>query len=283
MILEFIFFYKFPILAGITAGILLALAGVFVVLRKTSLFGITMSQAAGTSVLLSLTAGFQSEIFIMILTSALMLPFFIITGRNTKYSGAILTGGFVFFTSLGHLLTAAGANITNHISRAFFGDILTVSDQEWTDLALPLLVVFPVFFYILPYLKIVTFDRDEAVIGGINAGFVEGVFFILLVYILSISIRLFGSLFSIAQMILPALAVLYFSSGVNRALIFAAVFSTAGTIAGFLISFYPVEIGGNTFNFPTSSAIILALAAGVAFIHGLQFTVRLWKNRYSQH
>lgn len=290
MMLEYIEFYKIPILSGTAAGILLSFLGIFVVLRKTSLFGVTMSQAAGAAVIISFMLGIHGEIFIIAATSLMMLPFFIMTGRKSKFSGAILTGGFVFFTSAGHLITVFGGNVSNHITRAFFGDILTVTQEEWDHLTLPVFMMFPVFIYFLPYFKIVVFDRDHAAIRGLNIRFLEAAYFLMLVFILSISIRLFGSLFSIAQLILPALAVLHLSRSVNFALLYAMLFSITGTLTGFIVSFYPFQAGNETLNLPTTSSIIMVLSFGTVLLFGTNrlkyYLIKITGNiffRYGSH
>lgn len=269
MIMEFFQFYKVPILAGILVGILLGAIGIFVVLRRITLFGITLSQAAGVAVILSLIAGIHGEIFILFATVIVMLPFHFFSASSNKNSDAVLAGGFVFFTSLSHLLTAFGGGISNHLTRTFFGDILTVTEDEWLHLTIPILVIIPVFYFLLPYFKAVTFDRDETVILGRNSDLIELLFFLLLTFLLGMAIKLFGSLFSIAHLILPALAVLPFSKNVGRAVIFAMLFSAAATLLGFTLSFFPIHMGSEEIHLPTSTSIILFLSAGTFLMRNL--------------
>ena len=259
VMMEFAIFYKVQILAGMLTGGMLSAMGVFVLLKRITFFGVTLSQAASVSVIVALIMGIRGEVFILALTSAIMLPFHFLTQKENRNSEAILSGGFVFFTASGHALTALGGNVSNHLTRAYFGDVLTVSQEEWNHFILPGIAFVPLFLFFFPYFKAVSFDRDETIVAGLHAKSIEFIFFLLLTGILGISIRLFGSFFSLAHLIFPGLLALRFSKSVTGAIIGGLFFSLISTVCGFFLSFLEIPIGDEILHFPTSSIIILIL------------------------
>lgn len=260
-ILSALFFYKAQILTGALIGVLTALLGVFVILRRMIFSGIALSQAASAAVVLTLLVQLHSEPVVFAVTLALFSPFYFLQQKAERNPDAVLAGALVFFAALGQVLLAFGAGAQNHLITAFFGNILTMPEDEWKHLWMPLTVGSIAFAYLYRPLLAVSFDRVYAKNSGLRPALIELPFFLLLTACLTTAIYLMGSFYSIAHLVIPGLIGLAFSRSMGRAFAIAAVVSLVGTFLGFLISLIPIEVAGTTINLPTSSTVVMVLAA----------------------
>jgi ABC-type Mn2+/Zn2+ transport system permease subunit len=258
--IAFLEFYQSQVMTGIFIGMLISALGIFVLLQRTVFFGVTLAQATHSALILSILAGFGAESATIPIALALMAPFFLIHHIGSPNADAILAGGFVFFASLSQLMTSFGGAIQSHLIAAYFGDIVTVRDDAYVDLILPISIVIIMLVILYPSLKAVIFDRDDARLIGIPSFAIEVAFFTILTVVMSLTIRLMGTFFTVAHLTIPAAFALRISRSFHAAIVLAALFSSVVTLIGFMISFYPIPFEGGTLNLPTSATIILVMS-----------------------
>ncbi|MBW7858279.1 MAG: metal ABC transporter permease [Leptonema sp. (in: Bacteria)] len=259
-------FYYEQILTGAVIGMLTAVIGVFVILRKMIFAGVALSQAASSAVVLTLLLEIHSEPIVFVATVILFSPFYLLQNRLPKYTDAVLAAGLVFFAALGQVLMSFGGNASNHLVTAFFGNILTMPRQEWHHLWLPAVIGVVVFVSFYRSIILVSFDRIFARTTRVSVVLVEFVFFSLLTACLTTAIYLMGSFYSIAHLVIPGLIGLWFSRSIKTALVIAAIISFASTIAGFTLSLIPIQVLGTSIHLPTSSTVILIMSVGLLSI-----------------
>lgn len=259
--IESLSFYAPQIITGSIIGVLTAVVGVFVILRRMIFAGIALSQAASAAVVLTLLLEMHSEPAVFALTIAVFLPFYLLQHRSERLPDAVLAGSLVFFSALSQILLALGAGAQNHLITAFFGNILTMPEHEWQHLWFPVLISGTAFAYLYRPLLSVSFDRTYARTSGLNPWAIEVPFFLLLIACLTTAIYLMGSFYSVAHLIIPGLVGLSFARSMRTAFILAVAISLFSTLAGFSLSLVPLNINGQTLNLPTSSTVILVLSA----------------------
>ena len=289
--LETLSFFKIQLVFGLVLGCACALIGVFVLLQRLTVFGVTLSQAATSATAVSLFLGLQSahggagmgglanDLLILFLTTLFMLPFFFVKLRNPPNLSAILVGGLVFFAALSQLLIALGGRVQNHLLRAFFGNILTVSSDEWRHLWIPGVVFLVFFLYYYRSILSVSFDRDHARLTGIKVFWIDLLFFMMLCVVCSLSINLMGSFYSLAHLILPGLVALAISRSVVTTIGVAVLYSATSTLLGFLLSLYKIPVGLGGLNLPTSSTIIMVMCV---MLPVFLFAGRLWSGTFGR-
>lgn len=266
-------FYWLQILAGAALGAALSVLGVFVVLRRLAVFGITLSQATTTAVSLTLllnlkgpqssdASRFVGDGLVLLLSAVFMAPFYIAIIRAQSDRGALLVLGMVVFAALSQSLLALGGQVQSHLVQAFFGNVLTTNASDLAHLWLPFGVLGLLFAFFYRDLLAVAFDRDHAHLSGAPVRMVEVFFFLALSYAVAEGINLMGSFYTLAQLIVPALVALSVTRNVPAALLVAAVYAAVMTVAGFVLSLVPLPLPEGPVNLPTSSTIVLLLAAG---------------------
>ncbi len=273
-LLTYLTVYKFQILAGTIMGCFCAGMGVFILLKRLTVFGVTLSQATSCAVALFLildgAEGHNSlfnpkaDLLILLFTFSLMLPFYFIRRSNPPNISAYLIAGLVLFAGLSEFLLAfGGGQVKNHLIHAFFGNILTTAPSDMLHAIPGAMIVLGLFIFLYRSLIAVAFDRDHAMLSGVPVAAVELAFFLMLCIVLSEAIKLMGSFYTIAQLILPALVALAFTRRVIFAVLIAISYSAVGTLTGFVFSLYRIPIGQAGISLPTSSTIILVLCLGM--------------------
>ena len=267
-------FYTIQLTVAVALGAALAFLGVFVVLRRFAMFGVTLSQAATAAVSVALLLGlkgpessansrFVGDLLVLGLTALFVSPFYVAVLRAESDPGALLVLGVVIFAALSQILLAFGGRVQNHLVQAFFGNVLTTAPEDLEHLWLPCGLLVIAFGLIYRDLVAVSFDRDHARLSGSPTRLVEIVFFVGLSYLASEAINLMGSFYTLAQMIVPALVALSVTRNLPAAILVAVAYSAAMTALGFALSVQSLRVGNETLNLPTSSTIVLLLASGL--------------------
>ncbi|MCB1141827.1 MAG: metal ABC transporter permease [Leptospiraceae bacterium] len=260
------------ILLGSLLGLVLTSLGVIMVLRNMSFFGITLSQVASTSLAFTLFLGIENEFAIIALSSAIIIPIGYLSGFKDK-TDILLGIIFVSFGALSQLLVTLGGNVQNHLLQSYFGDILTsqVSFHSYSVY----LVIFSFLMYIILYKKILfySFDQSEYITRK-NMKYIDLFFLLIITISLSVSVRLLGSFYSAAQLLIPAFTCITVFRSMRMVFIFAGLLSLLSTILGFLISLVGTNYRGEEIYFPTSSTIVVLLSLLSAFVLGMHYFIR---------
>ncbi|MEM7180606.1 MAG: metal ABC transporter permease [Spirochaetota bacterium] len=256
-ILDVLHLFYPQMIMGTILGCIIASLGVILVLRKMAFYGVTLSQAVSTSVAISLFFHWKGDIPIIFLSFLLLIPIMLFhkdaTGENNTFLGVL----FVIYAAVSQFLLSLGGNVQNHLLASYFGDILTSNVKDnYPAFALIAASVF-VFFALYKKILFLSFDEDEFRIQKMSRLKVEFVFYVTMVVVLSISINLLGSFYSIAHLLLPAYLGLWFVRSMRALFIFATVFSAISTTSGFFLSLIPWQYQKQEIYFPTSSTVIV--------------------------
>ena len=280
---DYLFFYIYQLAIGAGLGLACAVLGVFVILRGQTLFAATLSQAGTLAFAIVVlfherferehgAAHFAGNWQVPLLSVLLMLPFFVLFRgrRRFRYQDAALVAGLVGYSALSQILSVAGG-LHTHLLTAYFGNILTVGAGD-VIYALPVLLISAgVFVWNYRSWLSLSFDADHARLAGVSVDLVDFLFFAVLATVSALTIRLMGSFYALAHLILPALFALTLCRTIRMALPVAALYSCFATLGGFLLSLAPLTLAsGQEIHLPTSSVIIVLLGVGLL----LAFLVR---------
>ena len=264
------------ILLGSFVGILLSCIGVSIVLRRMAFSGLTLSQAVSLSVAVSMFFNWQGNISIVLFSSILFIPVLVLYRNRDTGKDTLLGILFVCFAALSQILMSFGGNVQNHLLSAYFGDILT-SSAVFNPSSIVILVLALLLFVIM-YKRVLflSFDEDEFRVKGFSPILTELIFYFSAIIILSVSVNLLGSFYTVAHLLIPVYTALFFARSMRFIFIFGVIFSFISTFSGFSISLIPLKYQGNEIFLPTSS-IIIGFMTLLAFV--IISTVKL-KNRF---
>jgi ABC-type Mn2+/Zn2+ transport system permease subunit len=258
-VIDSILLFYPQLILGLLLGSVLSSIGCILVIRRMAFFGVTLSQVVTVSVAISLFFSLRNEFYIILISCLLLIPLFILQRSASQAGDTILGILFVSFTAFSQVLLSFGENIKQNILSSFFGDILTSEaayKQSNTILLLISMVLFLLFYKKILYLS---FDEDEFKVRGNSVLYVEIVFYLIITVVISISVNLLGTIYSVGQMLIPVYTALFFARSMRFLFLFSVFFGCVGTFIGFSISLLPIEYNTQSVSLPTSSTIILVL------------------------
>lgn len=254
-----IFSYTFmqnAIFVSIFISILCPCIGIFLVLRRYSMIGDTLSHASLAGVTIGLLSGQNPILGAFIFTSICGALIEFLRNYFKKYTDLILT--IVLSLSVGTAITIISSGKLHANADSFmFGSILTVTRLDMIMVlvlsaisVLTLIVLYHQMIYI-------AYDEEAARVAGVKVRLINYVFSLLVAAAISVSIRIVGVLVLSSMIALPVATAMQLGKGFKFTLIFSIVFSIIDIMSGLFISYYlNVAPGGFTALF---SVVVLVL------------------------
>lgn len=243
-ILTYAFMHR-AIVSGIAISLMCSLIGLFLVLRKQSLFGDALAHAAFGGIAAGLYLGIYPlwAAFAVSVSSALAL-----TKIKQKFQissdatvAILLSSGL----AMGVILISLAKGFTVDIFSFLFGSILLVSLQN-TLLILGLCGAVLVIILLL-YRKLVytTFSEEQAKVSGIPVEKLNYLFVVIAAIAVVISMQLVGILLTSSLIVVPNVTAILFSRGFKQTAILSMSFAVFSAIVGILSSYvFNVAPGG---------------------------------------
>lgn len=235
-ILTYAFMHR-AIVSGIAISLMCSLIGLFLVLRKQSLFGDALAHAAFGGIAAGLYLGVYPlwAAFVVSVSSALAL-----TKIKQKFQissdatvAILLSSGL----AMGVILISLAKGFTVDIFSFLFGSILLVSLQN-TLLILGLCGAILVIILLL-YRKLVytTFSEEQAKVSGIPVEKLNYLFVVIAAIAVVISMQLVGILLTSSLIVVPNVTAILFSRGFKQTAILSMSFAVFSAVVGILSSY----------------------------------------------
>tara|TARA_B100000945_G_scaffold267146_1_gene227168 strand:- start:310 stop:1107 length:798 start_codon:yes stop_codon:yes gene_type:complete len=242
------------LLAGIGIALVTGPLGCFVVWRRMSFFGDTLSHSALLGVLLSVAFNLNISLTIFAVSSLIALILLRLQKTTNLPNDALL--GLLSHSALAVGMVVLGflSFIRFDIMGLLFGDILSVNVYDllaiWIGGAFILLVL----WYIWKPLFASTVNYELAEAEGMNPERVNAIFTILLAALIAISIKMVGLLLITGMLIIPATMARNLSNNPKKMVILSIIGGLLSVFIGLYTSF---EI--NTSSGPTIVVVALIL------------------------
>ena len=252
-------FFIRALIAGIGIALVAGPLGCFVIWRRLSFFGDTLSHSALLGVTLAFSFDINIALSVFFVSSAVALILLKLQ-KTTNLPGDALLG------LLAHSSLAVGLVVISFLSfirfdlmGLLFGDILAVAPNDifiiWIGGALILLVLKLIWKPL--FASTVNYELAEA--EGMNPGKVNAIFTILMAAIIAISIKMVGLLLITGMLIIPAAMARNLSNNPVQMVVYSVIGGLLSVIVGLFAS---LEL-----NSPSGPSIITA--ALVLFILSL--------------
>ncbi len=238
-----IFAYGFmqrALVAGVLVGVLCAVLGVFLVLRRLSLIGDGLSHVTFGSVALALALGAQ-PLYVTLVSLPLVLLSSLgilkLIDKARIYGDAAI--GIVSATGIagGMLLAATSGGFNVDLFGYLFGNILAISSGELLlAVALFCLVIAAVWRY-YHELFAITFDEDLARCSGIRVERINGILALLTALTVVLAMKVVGILLVSALLIIPAVTALQVARGFRGTMVAASLFAALSVVVGIVCAF----------------------------------------------
>lgn len=239
-------FMQNALFVSIFISILCPCIGIFLVLRRYSMIGDTLSHASLAGITIGLMCNQSPVLGAFVFTSICGALIEFLRTYFKKYTDLILT--IVLSLSVGTAITIISSGKLHANADSFmFGSILTVTEFDMvTVLVLSAISVLTLIFLYHQMLYI-AYDEEAAKIAGVKVKLINYVFSILVASAISVSIRVVGVLVLSSMIALPVATALQLNRGFKITLIFSIVFSVIDIMLGLFTSYYlNVAPGGFT-------------------------------------
>ena len=243
-------FFIRALIAGIGVAIVTGPLGCFVIWRRLSYFGDTLSHSALLGVTIALSLELNIAISVFLISSSIALSLLQLQKRTNLPGDALL--GLLAHSSLAVGLVVIGflTFIRFDIMGLLFGDILAVTVNDiyfiWIGGALILLVLKLIWKPL--FASTVNYELAEA--EGLNPDRAKAIFTILMAGIIAISIKMVGLLLITGMLIIPAAMARNLSNNPKRMVLLSIFGGLLSVIIGLFASL--------EFNSPSGPSIITA-------------------------
>ncbi len=246
-------FMQRALLTGIVVSITCSMIGLFLVLKRYSLFGDALSHVAFGGIAL----GFFLNVYPI--WTALAVSVSTALGitklrKSTKISGdaaiaVLLSSGF----AMGVLLISASHGFTIDLFSFLFGSILLTSMQDALLIVVVSCGVIVTLIAIRKPLIHFTFDEEQAKVHGIPVEKLNYLFVALAAVTVIATMRLVGILLISALIVLPNITSIMMGRGFKKTMVISISLSISAVIAGITISYY--------FNLAPAGTIVMLMVA----------------------
>ena len=268
-ILTFSFMHR-ALIAGIAIAILCSVVGLFLVLRRYSLFGDAIAHSSFGGIALGLLAGVYPlwTAYVVSIASAL-----IITKIKDRYNisgdasiAVLLSSGI----AVGLVIIGLSGGFTIDIFSFLFGSILLVSVDD-TVLILALTgVILIVILLLYRQLLYSTFNEEQAKVSGIPVEKINYLIVFMAGITVVTSIQLVGVLLISALFVIPNVTAIMYGKGFKQTAIISMSFSVFSVVVGILVSYI--------FDITPAGTIVLIAIGLLAGTMGLKSFGLLSKN-----
>jgi zinc transport system permease protein len=231
-------FIQKGLIAGAAIAIICSLMGMFLVLRRYSLFGDALSHMAFGGISLGLFIGIYPlwTAFVVSVLGALGITKL---RKSTKISGdAAIAVLLVSGLGIGVLLISATGGFKVDLFSFLFGSILLISTEDMLLILGISSGIVATLVALRKQLLHLTFDEEQAQVSGINTDKLNYVFVVLASVTVITSMRLVGILLISALIVLPNITAIMFGKGFKKTIALSVSMSVTSVVSGIILSYY---------------------------------------------
>jgi zinc transport system permease protein len=235
-ILQYSFIQR-ALISGIAVAVSCSAVGLFLVLRRQSLFGDALSHVAFGGIALGLFTNLYP------LWTALVVSVFASLGitklrQSTKIPpdaavAIMLSSGL----AVGIILIGLSGGFSLDLESFLFGSILLISSQDQLMILLLSAVIVVVIFKFFKQFTYIAFDEDQARVSGIDVTKLIYMFIVLASLAVIVSVRLVGVLLISSLIVIPNISAMMLGKGFKKTMFISISIAAVSVIGGIVTSF----------------------------------------------
>jgi zinc transport system permease protein len=234
------------LITGISVAIISSLIGLFLVLKKQSLFGDAISHMAFGGIAIGTFLNIYPIWTAIIFSASSALAINKIRNYTKLNADSMVAVLLSLGLGIGVTLISLSDGFSVDLFSFLFGSILLVSLEDML-LILGIILFYQKFIYI-------AFDEDQAKISGISVQKLDYLFTVLVAITVIVSMKLVGILMISSLIVIPNITALTFNQGFKTTMIISILLSIFSVFFGIILSYF--------FNLSPSGVIVL-LSVGI--------------------
>ena len=251
-------FMQNAFMAGFIVSILCPFIGLFIVLKRYSMIGDTLSHSSFAGVAIGLITGTNPILTAFVFTSVCAVSIEFLRTYYKKYSELVMS--IVLTLSLGiAIILISSGKASAKVDSFLFGSILTVTESDIILISIVGGICLITLLFLYNKLIYVTFDESGAKTSGINVKLINYIFTLLVGATISLSIRVMGILVVSSIIVVPVATAMQLKKGFTETLIFAIIFGFLDVMLGLVLSYYMNSAPGGTIALTSVIMLLLTL------------------------
>jgi zinc transport system permease protein len=273
-ILQFGFIQR-ALISGIAVAVSCSVIGLFLVLRRQSLYGDALSHVAFGGIAIGLFTNVY-PIWTAFAVSILASLGITKLKESTNIPGdsavaVLLSAGL----ATGVVLIGLSGGFSLDLYSFLFGSILLISyDDQLMILALSMIVL-AIMYKIYRKLMYIAFDEEQAKVSGIDVRKLNYLFIVLASVTVITSVRLVGVLLISSLIVIPNITAMMFGKGFKKTLLISIFTAVLSVIGGIVIS-YVMNLA------PGGTIVIISVAVFLAVI-STKYSLKAIKGEIERH
>ncbi len=231
-------FMQRALLSAVAISIMCSIVGLFLVLKRHSLFGDALAHVAFGGIALGLFTGVYPILtaYVVAILSAVGVNKL---RESTKIPpdssiAVLLTSGL----AIGVILISISGGFTLDLFSFLFGNILLVSNEDLIMILITDAIVVPIIYVLYKRLMLIVFDENQAKVSGLNVTWINTLFIVLASITIIASIRLVGVLLISSLIVIPNITALLLGKGFKKTMFISCAISVFSVVFGIVASYY---------------------------------------------
>ncbi len=244
-------FIQRALVVVIVMAVLSGIVGVYVVLRGLAFIGAGISHASFGGIAIALITGINVKLMatLFCITTGIGVGFFSESEKIKEDTSIGIL--FAFTMALGILLLSFFHGYSGTILSYLFGNVLTVTSNDMVFTLVTGLVILTILYLFAEQFKMITFDRQMAVISGIPVRLFNLLFLAILSITIVISIQVIGVILISALLVTPAATALLLVNEFRKVVVLSSLIAVLSGVMGIWLS-YVLDI-------PSGATIVILL------------------------
>lgn len=239
-------------------AILCPFIGLFLVLRRYSMIGDTLSHSSFAGIAIGLVIGTNPIITAFLFTSLCALIIEFLRSYYKKYAELVMSIVLTLSLGIAIILISSGKAATK-VNSYLFGSVLTVTKEDIILITILGTICLAILIFLYNKLMYITFDEEGAKAIGIKVNVINYIFTILVGATISMSIRIMGILVISSIMIVPVAAAMQLKKSFKSTLIYSIIFGFIDIMLGLILSYYVNSAPGGTIAITSVIVLILVI------------------------
>lgn len=267
------------LISGIAVAISCSVIGLFLVLRRQSLYGDALSHVAFGGIAVGLFANI-SPIWMAFIVSILASLGITKLRQSAKISAdsavaVLLSSGL----AIGVVLIGLAGGFSLDLYSFLFGSILLISSQDQYMILIITAIVLAIMYKIYRKLIYIAFDEEQANVSGIDVARFNYLFIVLASVTVITSLRLVGVLLISSLIVIPNITAILFGKGFKKTALISIIIAILSVIGGIVTSYLMNLAPGGTIVIISVAGYLITIIAKYVFnqIKGKDIKLRLEK------
>jgi zinc transport system permease protein len=254
-------FMQRALMSGVAVAITCSTIGLFLVLRRQSLFADALSHMAFGGIAIGLFANLYP------IWTAFIVSIFAALGitklrESTKIPpdsavAVLLSAGL----AVGVVLIGLSGGFTLDLYSFLFGNILLISISDQEIILVASAVILSILYFVYRKLVYVAFDEEQAKVSGINVSRLNYLFIVLASITVIASIRLVGVLLISSLIVIPNITAIMFGKGFKKTALISISIAILSVLIGIVISYIMNLAPGGTIVLVSVTAFLATMTA----------------------